>query len=202
MSSQNINTRTRILKSTWKLLEAGQGKIVRMADIARQSGITRQALYLHFPNRADLLIATTRYLDEVNNIDESLEASRKASSGMKRLALFIEAWGNHIPKIFGVANALNAMKDNDEAARLAIDDRMSAVRHGCEAAVKALKKDETLSSTYSQKQAIDVLWTMLSIQNWEQLTSECEWTQKQYISRMQDIAVKMLVKESAELFLD
>jgi AcrR family transcriptional regulator len=61
MSSEKISTKTRILDTTWKLLEA-RDKNTRMSDIAKAVGISRQALYLHFPTRAALLIATTRHL--------------------------------------------------------------------------------------------------------------------------------------------
>jgi AcrR family transcriptional regulator len=83
MSSENPDTRTRILESAWKLLEAGGGSEVRMSDIAKDAGISRQAVYLHFPKRADLLIATTRYIDEVNDIDARLAASRGAATGVE-----------------------------------------------------------------------------------------------------------------------
>ena len=69
MSSDNLETRTRILNATWKLLEADQGHGVRMSDIAKQAGISRQAVYLHFPTRSKLLIATTRYLDDIKGIE-------------------------------------------------------------------------------------------------------------------------------------
>ena len=106
-----------------------------MSDIAKQTGISRQAVYLHFPTRAELLIATTRHIDEVKEIDERLAKSRSASTGLERLEAFVEAWGNYIPEIYGVASALIAMQATDEEAGAAWSDRMGAVRHGCEAAV-------------------------------------------------------------------
>jgi len=163
-----------------------------MGDIAKQAGISRQALYLHFPTRTELLVATARYLDEVKNVDQRLVASRTASTGVERLNVFIEAWGNYIPEIYGVAKAFLAMKDSDEAAAIAWNDRMQAVREGCEVAVKALKKDGELSRDYSAKTATDVLWTLLSVRNWEQLTIECGWSQKKYVETMKHLAEIML----------
>ncbi|MBT4886198.1 MAG: TetR/AcrR family transcriptional regulator, partial [Planctomycetaceae bacterium] len=101
-------------------------------------------------------------------------------------------WGNYIPEIYGVARALIAMKDNDEAARLAWADRMEAVRHGCQAAVKALKNDGVLSDKHSAKEATDILLSLLSVQTWEQLTRECGWSQHRYVNRMKELAKKML----------
>lgn len=195
MSSSNLDTRDRILRSAWRLLEADPENGVRMSDIAKAAGVSRQAVYLHFLTRSDLLIATTRYIDEIRNIDGRLEASRNASTGLERLDAFIDAWGNYIPEVYGVVKALLAMKDTDEAARLALDDRMQAVRHGCHAAVQALKRDGVLSPDQSPKQATDVLWTLLSVSSWEQLTVECRWSQKRYVELIQRLARRALVIE-------
>lgn len=193
MSSEQSDTRHRILTSARDLLENGTPTDMRMADVAKAAGISRQALYLHFPNRADLLIATVRYLDELNDVDKGLAASRAATTGIERLELFIDAWGNYIPKIYGNARALMAMKDSDDAAAATWEDRQQAIRHGCEAVVKALKKDGTLHPEQSTKQAIDILWMLLSIQNWEQLTKASNWPQKRYVVEIKKMARRLLV---------
>ena len=195
MSSDKIDTRTRILESTWKLLESDGGETVRMSDIAKAAGVSRQAVYLHFPNRADLLIATTRHLDDVLNVDARLEKSRAADSGIERLTAFIDAWGNYIPEIHGVARALLAMKDTDAEADAAWRDRMQAVRHGCAAAVKALKADGDLREGLSVEKATDLLWTLLSVRNWEHLRSDCGWSQRQYIEVMTSSARRLLTAD-------
>lgn len=168
-----------------------------MSDIAKRAGVSRQALYLHFPTRAELLVATTHHVDEVKGVDARLEKSRKARSGTARLDAFIEAWGNYIPEIFGVGRVLLAMKDRDPAAKAAWDDRMQAVRHGCAAAVRALAADGVLTEEFSVDEATDLLWTMLSVQNWERLRNECGWSQKKYIKTMRATARSLFVAEGA-----
>ncbi len=197
MSSDNSGTRDRILKAALKLLEASQGKGVRMTDIAKRAGISRQALYLHFSTRAELLIATTYYLDEVKGVEDRLVPSRTAQSGIERLDAFIEAWGTYIPEIYGIAKALLAMRDTDEAAAEAWDERMQDMREGCEAAINALNRDKMLSPDHSPNQATDILWTMLSVRNWEQLTIECGWPQEKYIETLKSLARRIVVAERA-----
>ena len=195
MSSGNSDTRSRILKATLELLEASQGKGVRMTDIAKRAAISRQGLYLHFSTRSELLIAATHYLDELKGVEERLAPSRTARSGIERLDAFIEAWGAYIPEIHGVAKALLAMKDTDVAAAKAWDERMQDMREGCEAAIDALNRDNMLSPRHSPRQATDILWTMLSVRNWEQLTIECGWRQVEYIETLKSLARRIFVVE-------
>jgi len=194
MSSEKNPTRDRILKSTWQLLESGEGSAVRMSDIAKAAKISRQALYLHFPNRAELLVVTTKYLDEVHDIETKLIPSRTAQSGVERLRLWVEVWGNYIPTIYGVAKALMAMKDSDAEAAAAWNDRMQAVRHGCAAVVAALAADGALRDDLSEEEATDFLWTLQSVRTWEQLRLDCGWTQEAYLSTIHRAALATLCK--------
>lgn len=195
MSSDPINTKSRILDVTWNLLENGD-KTVRMSDIAKAAGISRQALYLHFPNRAELLVATTRHIDVVKNVDARLERSRSATSGVERLHAFIEGWGGYIPQIHGMSVALRAMRSTDKEAAAAWNDRMKAVRHGCEAAVQAISLDGSLTRDLTEDAATDLLWTLLSVENWERLVKDCGWTQSAYEKTIKQTAEAALLSQS------
>jgi AcrR family transcriptional regulator len=194
MSSGNLNTKNRILQAALDLLVDGAANGVRMSDIAKRAGVSRQAVYLHYENRATLLIAATKYLDDLKDSNARLLASRTASTGVQRLDAYIEAWGEYIPEIYGIAKALMAMSDMDEAAYAAWDDRMQAMREGCAAAIEALHRDNKLSAVFSTEQATDILWTQLSVRNWEQLTQHCGWTQAQYITAQKKLAHTCFVK--------
>lgn len=195
MSSDQTDTKSRILDATWKLLESGD-KAVRMSDIAKAAGISRQALYLHFPNRAELLVATTRHIDSVKQVDARLAQSRSATSGRERLQAFIQAWGGYIPEIHGISVALRAMRDSDTEAAVAWDDRMQAVRHGCEAVVRAIAEDGNLRTGLTAQTATDLLWTLLSVENWERLVRDCGWTQAAYEQTMRETAEAVLMARS------
>jgi len=195
MSSEDLKTRQRILIATVEMLEQHGGRGVRMGDIAKAAGISRQAVYLHFSSRADLLVAATQYLDEVLEIDRRLAPSRAATSGVERLALYIDCWGNYIPEIYGVAKALLLAQDTDEAAAAAWKDRMLAMRDGCRAAIDALHSDGMLAQGWTRKNATDVLWTMLLVPTWENLTGECGWSTQQYIRWMKAVAKRTFVEE-------
>lgn len=193
MSSQNSPTREKILKAAWNLLESQPGAPARMSDIAKKAGVSRQALYLHFPNRTELFVATTKYMDDIFCVGEVLAESRAAQTGEDRLAAFITAWANYVPRIFGVAKTMMVMAETDEDAARAWDERMQDMREGCEAAVSALASDGALEPEHSEKEATDLLWALLLITNWELLVVKCGWDQERYVATMVHSAKRLLV---------
>jgi len=97
-------------------MENQSGKGVRMSDIAKATKLSRQAIYLHFKNRTDLLVATTEYVDQIKKVGERIQPTLQAKSGQERLERFIEFWGGHIPQIYGIAKALLDQLNTDDAA--------------------------------------------------------------------------------------
>lgn len=194
MSIKKSDTRSRVLDAVLSLVADDPKTALRMADIAKRAGISRQALYLHFATRTDLLVATTLHVDAALDVDSRLAASRTATSGEARLDAYIDAWGNYIPEIYGIARVLLALRDSgDAAAAAAWDSRMSAMREGCAAAINALKSDGFLSPHHPRGRATDLLWTMLSVRNWEHLTIDCGWSQKAYIANLKIAARQLFV---------
>ncbi len=193
MSSNEKNTRSTILEATWRLMEQRRGVGVRMSDIAKAAGISRQAVYLHFGSRVELLSATTKYVDEVKGLDARLEKVAAADGAIEILKTYVEVWGNYLPEIRGLAKALIATRDVDEAADLAWEDCMSCHRDGCEQIIGALKGENLLAPYLSQGEALEILWTMLSFQTWEQLREESGWSNAQYITLLQKMLVRILV---------
>ena len=191
MSSDRPRTRERILQATWDLMEQCRGRGVRMQDVA--AGVSRQAVYLHFPSRAELMIATLRYGDEVRGIEQRLAAFRAATTGVGRLDAFVAFWAEHVPLVYGIASALLAARDTDEAVAAAWEDRMATVREGCRSIVTLLESEGRLVPDLSVDEATDLLWTLLSIRNWDSLVQECGWSTQAYVAHMQALLVRALV---------
>lgn len=194
MSSPEPETRERILKETWRLMEKSQGQGVRLQDIAKAAGVSRQAVYMHFGSRAGLLIATTHYVDKTLKLDDRVQPYRNAPTAIEALDAFIEFWVNYIPDIYGLARALLAARETDEDAAVAWEDRMKAVRSGCYRVTERLHQEGFLAADWSVDEATDFFWALLSVRNWENLTLACGWTNAQFIERTKQILRATLVK--------
>lgn len=193
MSSASPSTRTKILNATWEILETATPSAVRMSDIASVAGVSRQALYLHFSNRVDLIRATRDHIDQVNGLESQLNAVWAEPTGREMLNTYIDIWGAYLPLIKGVAAALLTASDNDTAARAAWDDCMDDHRTGCGVIIQQMLQDGTLDKEWTNKTATDILWTMLSFQTWKQLTQECGWTTELYQYQMKRLLRKTLL---------
>jgi len=196
MSSGKNETKTRILKATWHLLEQHRGKDVSMGDIAKAVGISRQAVYLHFASRTELMIATVHYVDEVKGLNERFQQFETATSGIELLEACVEIWGNYIPEIYGLAKALLSTRDTDEASAAAWNDSMGCLKDVCKMIIDTLDKEGLLASEWSPNDATNIFWTMLSVQNWEQLTVERDQSTAQYVEWMKTLLKRAFVKNT------
>ena len=177
-------------------MEERNGQGVRMSDVAGAAGVSRQAVYDHFGSRADLMVATVRHGDEVLGLDGRLRRYRAATGGIERLGAIIEFWGNYVPEIHGIARALLAARETDEAVAAAWDDRMGVVYEACRDIVERLHRDGVLAPGWSLEEATDVLWTMLSIRSWESLVLERGWPVSRYVERMQELTRRAFVRDA------
>lgn len=165
-----------------------------MSDIAKVAGVSRQAIYLNFQSRTDLMVATVQYGDQVNDAASQVQPWQDAD-GVEKLDAWIKFWGNYLPQIFGVAKALMVAKESDEAAAAAWDDRMSDVRQSCRQTIASLSEVDLLAKPWRVDTAADLLWTMLSVANYEQLTVTAKWSRRQYVRHMQSAARRLFVAE-------
>lgn len=188
-------TPERILKATRSLLERADAGDVRMADVAAAAGISRQALYLHYSSRAELLIATARHIDEANGIAARLAATRSIGSGAERLRAYLATWAAYIPEIYPVAHAFLQMAAKDADARAAWDDRMRAHRQGCAVAVMALAREGHLRDGMEGGEATDIVWTLSSLRNWESFTRDCGWSQRRYARWLEDSICRLVLAD-------
>ncbi len=194
MSSAEPPTRERILAATRKLLVEGGGAGIRMADVARAAGVSRQTLYLHFANRTDLLVATTVYVDDQEGVPDRARRYRTAATALEALREFVAFWGRYIEVISPVGSVLLAARDTDEAARAAWGSRMALVRAGCETVVRRLAEEGLLDERWEPRIAGDLLFAIVSMRTWEILTEDFHWSTDEFVERMRVTVERALLR--------
>jgi len=184
MSTEGSETRITILEAARRLMTAPDRRGVSMAEIAAAAGVSRQAIYLHFEGRTQLLVALVRHVDEVHGFAGMLRKCERAPDGRRVLSAFIAAWAGYVARITDVARAMRAAGATDADAALAWRDRMRGFTAVCAGMVARLEAEGALTRDWSASDATDFLATLLSIGNWQELIEERGWSRQRYVRAM------------------
>ncbi len=194
MSNKREKTRHLLLDTVLSLLLAPKGSPLRMMDVARAAGVTRQTVYDHFSNRSEMLIAAILHFGDRLEIDARLAPSRTAPDGRSRLAAYTKAMLEFYPEIYPLKQALMAMGQGDEEAKSAWANRMGAMKEGCQAAVDALQADGDLLDHLTVERAADLYLSLLNMDNWAACVLDSGWGSEEYLTEMQRVISLALVK--------
>jgi AcrR family transcriptional regulator len=175
-------TRARILETAWALVLARGAAEVTMQDVAAASGVTRQLVYVHFGDRAGLLVAMTRHHDERSGFRERVAATRRLAPAEGFEALLRE-WWRYVPDILPVAAALQVAAETSEDAAEAWRDRMDDLRNAFRIALARLRRDGRLAPGWSVEAAADWVWARSHMSGWQQLVGERGWRPERYVDR-------------------
>jgi len=110
------NSRSRILDAALALIVKRGGADVTMMEIAKAAGVSRQAVYLHFADRAELLVSVARHADEKRGLYAEIRKITDAPSGIDALREAASLQARTNPGIWAIARAVDAVRRTDEAA--------------------------------------------------------------------------------------
>jgi len=182
-------TRRRILDAAQRLVVKRGGADVTLAEVARAARVSRQAIYLHFADRAELFTAVVRHGDEQLGIPAAVERIMATPSGADAIRAMIALQASLNPKIWPIARALEAVRRVDPAAERSWQDRLEHRLAGCRAMVAQLSREGRLRAGMPESVAADLLFTLTSLRMWEDLVLERGWPATQYEEYVGQLAV-------------
>jgi AcrR family transcriptional regulator len=190
------DTRGRILDAALSLVTRRGGADVTMAQIARAARISRQALYLHFADRAALFTAVVRHADERQGIPEAVRRILDAPDAVTAVREMVAVQARLNPTIWPIARALDAVRREDDAAERSWQDRLAYRLDGCRAIVARLADERVLRAEMDQAVAADLLWTLTSLRLWEDLVLLRRWSVERYREHVSTMVLRTLTDRS------
>jgi AcrR family transcriptional regulator len=185
-------SRERILRAAWDLLlEAGPE--IRLADVATRAGLSRQAVYLHFGDRAHLLLEVLAWADRTLGLDQLMARVRNADSGVEALDRIVEVHAAYSPRIDAAARALEADQHRDEAVAAALRDRLDVRRAAHREVIARIADEGLLAEGWTIDSATDVFAAVTMLGPWRKLTEACDWSAEQYAELMSKFVREALV---------
>jgi AcrR family transcriptional regulator len=171
----DASTRERLLDAAWaEAVEVGIERLT-LAAVGARAGVSRQAVYLHFGNRATLLVQMTARFDHTSGFRARLAESRRAAP-RESFRIMLNAWFDYVPTILPVSLALEAAwltgGDGAEAYR----DRMDDWHEGIRVAVRRLADAGALAAGWTVATATDWTWACVHPTHLHHLTRERGWS--------------------------
>ena len=188
------NSRKRILEAAVDLITKRGEADVTMADLARAARVSRQAVYLHFADRAALMLALVRYVDEKRGLEKELGKIRDAPSGVAAVREIVALQARMNPAVWAVARAVDAVRRTDEAAQRGWQDRLENRLAGCQEVVARLAKEGQLRADLDASTAADLLWAITSLRMWEDLVLQRGWSSRRYVRHLIALLLATLTK--------
>ena len=194
-NSRGKRTKAEILDIAWDLISQN-GADISVARIAAAAGVSRQTIYLHFGSRGGMLVALVRRSDEKFEIKEKFEAALLHAEPAARLTATIDAWLDFVPKIYPVASDLIRLRETDQEASAAWEDRMTDLRQWLLDLMKSLQRDGALAAGWTPKRASEFFWAHTSVQAWGLLRKECGWSENAISERLKETLSAALLASS------
>ncbi len=185
-------TRQRILDAALRLITKRGGADVKLADVARAAQVSRQALYLHFADRAALFLALVRHADERRGLAAAVQRIADAPTGVASLREAVAMQARMNPKIWPLARIFESVRRLDAAAERSWQDRLENRLQGCRRLVARLAREGALRQGLKPAVAADLLWTLTSLRMWEDLVLQRGWSAEQYETRLGDVLLTVL----------
>lgn len=185
-------TRERLLQAAWELA-IEQGPSLRLADVAARAGVSRQAVYLHFGDRARLLLALLAWGDQVFKLGELLARVTEAQSGVAALERMVEVQAAYSPRIDVLARLLEAAQYQDPAVAAALRDRLDFRRAAHQAVIVRIAAEGDLADGWTVDTAADLFFAVTLAAPWRELTGTCGWSAGQYAERMSQLLRRALI---------
>jgi AcrR family transcriptional regulator len=184
--STKAETRERVLAAAHKLLVERGYHGAGVDDIAREAGITRQAIYQHhFTSKTELLLAMIQHVDRVEGIDTLFVPVQRATGARQALHCLVEAVAVVWSRVGAVARMLDGARATDAAAEVAWQSRAVVRRRGLERLMKGAKREGLLGPGWTPTTAADFALSLLSVGVHHDLVVECGWPVRRYVTHLE-----------------
>ena len=186
-------TRERLLDAAWS--EAGERGVegLTLANVGARAGVSRQAVYLHFGNRATLLVEMAARIDHASGFRRRLAETRELPprDGFRHM---LDTWFDYVPTILRVHLALEAASLTGGDGAQAYRDRMDDWRDGIRVGVARLADAGGLSPRWDVDEATDFVWASVHPTTVHHLTAERGWTAAAAATRIIETLERELVR--------
>jgi AcrR family transcriptional regulator len=178
----DLGTRERILAVAWKIIEDKGEAAATIKAVAKLAQLSRQAVYLHFKDRSELLSSLSDYVDEKIGLSGWMAAVEALEDGEAMLWRIAETRIKRSKTIAALVRSVEADRYRDEAAAAAWTRRHEMnVTWMEKTVVRRLSEEGRVHKSWIAKDAATLLVNLFSFRAWDDLTHASGWSAERYM---------------------
>lgn len=165
-----------------------------MGAVAHHAGISRQGLYLHFPDRGSLYLAVSRAADTDARTPERQDRIDHAPTARDALRAAVAVQAEIKPVLRGFATAVDAMRRVEPSAQAAWEEREHARLARCAAVISRADEEGELHPRWNRDAATTLFWAVTSQRVWDDLVVDQGWSQDRYRDQLTQLLESALLR--------
>jgi AcrR family transcriptional regulator len=193
-----VSGKEKIIEAALKLIAKRGGVDITMAQIAQAARMSRQAVYLHFADRGDLMIALARHTDQKRGLDAEIQHIRDAPSGLEAMRRMVSLQARSNPSIWPIARMFEAVRRSDQEVERPWQDRLQHRLTGCQQIMRRVEQEGDLLPGMSVEVAADLMWTLTSLRMWEDLVLLRGWSPRKYEQHVFGVLLRAVTNQRGD----
>lgn len=180
-SAGRPETRTQILEAARSMFEELGYYGAGLGAVAQRAGVSRQAIYLHFASKADLLTALHLhiYATDVAPVEERHPITDDMTA-LDALDAMIAVDVEVVSKVWQIHEALATARRQHPEVEETLRPREEARYGELLDFARRLKRDGVLPSKIRAGEFADMLWGLMGVGTYRALVVERGWSREQY----------------------
>jgi AcrR family transcriptional regulator len=177
-NARSRRTRAALLDAARSLLEEQGFDALTMTAVAEHAGVTRRAVYLHFPSRGKLVGALFDHVAGAEGLADSMQQVWDAPDASSAL----DGWAAHLaryhPKVLALDRAMERTWRHDPDAAVHRERVVAEKLSNCRRLVRRLDHEGRLASGWTTESATDMLFALISSDMIESLIVDRRWSRR------------------------
>jgi AcrR family transcriptional regulator len=186
-SSRRAQTRVQILEAARAIFEELGYYGAGLEAVAKKAGVSRQAIYLHFPSKAELLTALHLHIFDTDVVPAlQRHPLTDTMSGLDALDATIAADAEIIDRVWRIHESLTVARRQHPEVDQTLIPREEEHYEGLLDVGRRLERDGALPPTMSVGLFTDMLWGLMNLGTFRNLVIERGWSLEQYRDWVRD----------------
>lgn len=197
MSTTKAETRTRLLAAARALFEERGYHSVGLEEIGAAAGVSRQAVYLHFGSKAQLLADLFSWVEEKERLRDLLEPVFAAPSGPEALVRLVDAHAVFEGRIAAMAEVAESARSSAPEMGALVTERMSIRYRAVREILVRVRDEGRLRPGWTVDDAAGFTWMLLSPAAYRLLVNERGWSGRRWSTRTKQLLIDAFITDVA-----